>query len=269
MLWSWLLAMSLGWGACPDNPVLSVDAAAIEIERSFLALDEEWLRLARERLRWGILCVGEALPRSVAIQLHRAFAVLAFYDGDAAASSRSWAALRDLDDQTPEGLSPPLRALYDGAPRGGATRSFDEKPGEAWVVDGERRSEVPLWRGFVLQVLGPDGRAYYTDYLHSVADVPVRDLVELPESAEAIKAMHRRRQTRARSIGSVLAGGMLAGSGAFLALHLEQRRELASSDLPVREVEAAQARANLYGGMSAGLATVGVGVATVVWTVRW
>jgi hypothetical protein len=136
--------------------------------------------------------------------------------------------------------------------------------------DGDDAVEVdsytlPANRSFVLQVLSADDGVIYSGYHFSSLDLPVDDLVALPDLAE----LRRRRRRLARRWGTVVGGTLLAGAGVTLAVGLSQRAAMTSGSADVTTFDDRQALANTMGWTSGGLAVLGVSSFALSWGVNW
>lgn len=271
---------------CPPEPTQAVVDTARRVEQSWFDLDDATFSMARHQLVALLPCVDQALTVEQSVQLHRAEAISAFVDGEMDAARRSLAALHVLapDWSYPEGALPPdhpLRRLIDdahGLDVGDVGLAVTPQTG--WSVDGTRfpgpddprapdgtltaSYTLPTGRAFVLQVFGDDGHVVYTGYHLSTVDIPVQDMQALPTPEE----LRKKRQKVARLVGTTVGGAMIGGAAVMLGLGMSERRDVVEG-MPLTDIEPAQARANVYGGTSAGLASAGATVMAVVWAVRW
>ncbi len=274
---------------CPDNSLDAVLAAAMEVERSFLELDDARFDLARHRMGSLMVCVETPMRPEDAVQLHRARAFVAFADKDLDATERAFAAVHALQpewslDPSAIPTSHPLWRIYESAvdddedPR---TLPLTATPEHGWSIDGTRyplvsdtRDEagqlgedysLPADRAFVLQAFGPKGEVTYTGYHFSPSNIPLTDLVVLPDPG----AIRRRARKGSRLAGSIVGAALLGGAGVTFALGWKDRQGFEDRSVAPGDAYAVQRRANLLGGASTGLAGAGALAFAVTWAVPW
>lgn len=286
LLWWSLLAVA--WSAPPVEevpPCEPVPGAAIagwadDVLAAWSSLDAEGLQEAQERLAAAIPCADGPLAPETARQVHLASGLVAFLDDDPDAALRAYIAARAIapeGDPVPGGLAPEhsLERLWTRALEvDEEAEGFDlrRKVDVAWSVDGapqpDDASRLPGDRAFVLQVFGTVADrgpgVIYTGYHFSPVDVPAS---ALPVGADP--ATRRRRQRQARTWGTVVGGMLLGGAATTFGLGMVERQRFVDGEVSIANAEAVQAKANLYGGISAGLAAAGATLGTVVWTVKW
>lgn len=292
LLWVWSTLAMAGTGPavkCPEDGKAEVVKAAAAVERAFYELDQPGFDIARNRLGKLMGCVDTSITVADAIALHRARALTAFVDDDIEGSRRAFAAVHALQPDwslDPHELptSHPLWRVYESAvdddedPR---ELTLATVPEHGWNVDGtqyplpdDRFTDegdplvtytLPADRALVLQVYGKSGAPTYTGYHVSPADIPIADLVVMPDRS----AIAKTRRKRARLAGTVVATSLLAGAATTFGLGYAERKAFDNREVPIDGVLSAQRRGNAYGVASASLAGASVLTATLAWGVRW
>lgn len=263
-----LIWFAVAQAVCPSDTAPAVESLARAVERAFDEVDDAAFESAYAALGEAIPCVRSRLDPEALLAWHRARALGAFWEREAIASSKSWAAVRLLDPayRLPDAWTPPgspLLVAFDEAPMGAERLKLARVPEGGWFVDGQPTSSVPAARGFVLQGFDAVGAVVHTDYHYSVAEVPVVDFAALDPTARQI------RRRRMHLGGSVLAGGLLATAVGFGVA--ARGDELAVHDLetPLGEVtgyaERADRRSNtaVAFGLGSGI------VLGAAWAVPW
>ena len=295
MLWTWiglaaLAAEPVADVMCPEDPRRAIVGESEQVEISFFRADTDAFSASRRRLGQLMLCVQEPLALPDVIQLHRARAIIAYVEEDLEASRRAFSALHALqpDWSLPSdqlSYEHPLWRVAEEAfqrPTTDATIGLAVTPTHGWSVDGTRYPRVddpideegrpegtyylPSDRAFVLQVFGDDGHVIYTGYHFSTVDIPIQDLIVLPDPSE----VHRKRKVFARAIGTGVGGALLAGAAVTLGMGIDARAPVLNGELTdLNEVDRARERANLFGQTAGGLAGGGALIITLAWTIPW
>ncbi len=263
----WVALFALAMADCPSEADVAALMAATDIERAFIDVDEDMLADARVTLTAALPCIDGALTLAESVSLHRAHGLLAFMDGDAAASRRSWSAVRRLEPgwRPSEALAPaghPVRNLFDSAEPDGETVIVELAPPGGWWIDGAASSLVPTTSAFVMQGFDASGVVVLTGYYASPSAMPIADVRALSRLPRI--PAHRARVRRYGTIG--------AGAVALSAVALGIAAQVKASNLtevPLSDVPRAE-RAVRTMGVTAGLlgGTAAVGGA-VVWAVKW
>ena len=289
----WMLFLVLGLAqaqdpsrVCPAAPVEATVRAAEAVEDAFYGLDDHAFGLARARLEGLLPCVDRSLSAEESARVHRAKALRAFVADELDASRRSYAAVLHLaPDWLPSsedvpGNHPLWRLFESSADLAESTREvkIHTPPDGPWWVDGRAYTPkdvsepgedgvagFPADRAFLLQIAREDGQLRYSGYHLSTVDIPVHLLGVLPTPDE----LRRRRRKAGRIGGSIAAGLLLAGAGTSLALGLEQRADIARGRIPLSQVEQAQVRGNLLGGLAAGMGAGAAVAVTLGFAVPW
>jgi hypothetical protein len=270
---------------CPDDAAEQLVVAALAAEETFWALEVDRFDVVRGQLRGLLPCVTRSMTLEESLVLHRAFALDAYVLGDLEAVRRSFGALRMLDPAwlppAPEGH--PLWALFHEAPIEVTTARLVVMPEGGWSVDGTyfemvAEGEDPLTpdeevephslpsnRAFVLQVFDLDAMTTYTGYHFSPVDIPITDLVVVPDRA----ALRKKRRKLSRQVGTAIGSALLVGAGVTFGLGMAERAEVTGGDTELDGLKAVQLRGNTYGWTSAGLATLGATTFGLAWGVRW
>lgn len=289
-MWWWVLGAALAGESpavhCPTLAREAVVSAAVEVERSWLDVDQPAFDVARNRLGRLTGCVDQELALEDAVLLHRARALIAVVDGDLDAARRSYAAVHALDPEwAPDPELVPREHKVWRAFEAAVDDDEDDKvipfeqvPEHGWLVDGMRFPDAPLApgetahglpgdRAFVLQLLGAGETITYTGYHVSHADVPVDAIRLAPRLAE----YRKRRQRHARIASGVIGGALLAAGATTFALGWETRQGFEDQTLPQDPavLDAEQAHANLLGGLGAGLGGAGALALTLGFAVPW
>ena len=292
MMWTWSTVALAGQSPevkCPQDGKAEVIKAAAAVEQSFYSLDQSGFDIARNQLGKLMVCVDTSITVADAIALHRARALTAFVDDDIEASRRAFAAIHALQPDwslNPDELptAHPLWRVYESAvdddedprqlplatvPEHGWNVDGTEYPqeGDKFTAEGDPLEDytLPADRALVLQVYGKSGAPTYTGYHVSPADIPIADLVLMPDRS----AIAKTRRKRARVAGTVVATSLLAGAATTFGLGMAERKAFDNGEVPIKDVLDAQRRGNAYGVASASMAGAGVLTATLAWGVRW
>jgi hypothetical protein len=262
-MWLLLAGVALA-NDCPDDGLATALEQAAALQGAFVGLDEEAFEAAEQALSDALPCVDNAVSTDDAVKLHAAHALIRFGDEDTIGTTKSWAAIRSLDASwspafLPEGHR--LRELWVGARPGTERTVLESAPVGGWLVDGAATSEVVTDQAFVLQAVGAGDSITHTGYHYSLAEVPMVDLVESLDDPGAA----RRRRRRARTVGTVLATGLAAGSATSFVMAFGAKEKL--PDAAAADVERHRVAYNTGLGFGGGLAGAGTIVATLAWSV--
>lgn len=272
---------------CPEHARHELILEAGIVELAFFRSDVDAFDAARRAMGQLMLCIDEPLMADDVAQLHRARAIIAYVEEDLEASKRAFAALHALKPEwtLPQDQLSFEHPLWKVAEEAMAVEEREiglaVSPTHGWAVDGTRYPTaddpldeeghptgeyfLPADRAFVLQVFGDHEEVIYTGYHMSTVDIPIQDLVVMPDPREA----HRKRRVLARAIGSSIGGALLAGAAVTLGIGVDIRAPLLKNQVPLANIDATQARANLFGQTSAGLAGGGALVISLAWAVPW
>ncbi|HHO51444.1 MAG TPA: hypothetical protein ENK18_11350 [Deltaproteobacteria bacterium] len=258
---------STSTSTCPEDPEALAEAQSRQVLGAYDRADGAALVEAATAMDFAVSCLTEPLSPRVAVEVHRAKALIAFYEGDEAGSVRSWAAVRVLDPMVrPEPLrwpeSHPMWRLYEEA---GATSDerivLERHPPGGWVVDGALRDDVPRFRGFLLQGLGGSSEVVHSAYHYTEATVPQLDWDALDPTARD------QRRRRIRAVGTTVSSTMAAGAAASMTLAILARGQLGSVDY--EEIEGRAVLANTSASLAVGLATGALTSGLLTWTIHW
>ena len=265
MMWIWMVS-TVSFAACPDDPVaVASDQSALVLD-AYDRADGSALVEVAVKLDFAIGCLDEPLPPRVAVEVHRAKALIAYYDGEDAAVVSSWAAVRHLDPlvRPDDARWPPSHSMwsfFDEAATASDERVSVRVPPGGWVVDGEPRPDVPRSRAFLLQGLDRDGGVIYSGYLYSLAEIPDTDWAELDPTAR------QRRRGRIRTIGTVVASTLGAGAVGSMAVAATSRSAI--DKVAYEEIDASALTANTSASLAVGLASGALTTAVLTWSIRW
>lgn len=285
----WWSLLAVAWSAppaeeeapaCEPVPAAELAEVAERVLGAWSSLDAEGVAEAQARLEGALPCVDGPVAPDVARRVHLARGLVAFLDDDADAALRAYVAARAITPEgepVPGGLAAehPLQRLWARALEvDEEAEGYDlrRKVDVAWSLDGvpqpDDASRLPGDRAFVLQVFGTVADrgpgVLYTGYHFSPVDVPAS---ALPVGADP--ETRRRRQRQSRRWGTVVGGLLLGGAATTFGLGMVERQRFLDGEVGILDAEEVQAKANLYGGISAGLAAAGATLGTVVWTVKW
>lgn len=215
---------------CTDAPVDELEDAMAELLEAHQRVDEFAFDVAVKQLDAAVSCLDGPPPATTLARLHHAMALRSFVNGQTRAARRSLAALRLLDPRWeppfPDGH--PFTTLWEAATDPGPVERVGSIEPQIWVVDGIERSEVPLERGFLLQVKQPDGKHRLSTYLFDPDDVPdlgqgkATDRNATPWTTSlrlaGIGRVHQQRQVAdgTTALADQQAGGVGGGLGATL-----------------------------------------------------
>ena len=263
ILWSAVAA-----AACPDDPAASLRSATAALEAAYEDVDEAAFSLHYAAVHEAGRCMDVELDAPTIVAWHRARALGEFFEREMIASSKSWAAVKQVDpeyeppeDWIPEGG--PLHRAWMLTPEPGGENRFERSPEGGWKVDGRSATGVPAERAFVIQGFDAGGAVVHTGYHYSIAEVPVVDFGALDATAR------ERRRKRMRRYGTVLAGVLGAGAVGTLGAAWSQERAVNDFDTPLEDVPVRAQTANALSGVGVGLGAAGIGVATATWVIRW
>lgn len=253
---------------CPTDTADQVESLAREVEQAFDRVDDAGFQEAYRGLGEAIPCVRSALDPEALVAWHRARALGEFWERELVASSKSWAAVRQLDPsyRPKEAWMPagsPLRDAFQHAPMEAERVQLERVPEGGWLVDGQPTRSVPATRAFVLQGFDAAGELVHTDYHYSVAEVPVVDFEALDPTARQL------RQRRMHLGGTVLAGVLLGSAGSFLVLAGGDRKRVDDRSTPLGEIAGFADRAGRRSTTAVVLGAGGLAVAGTTWAVRW
>lgn len=252
---------------CPADPAVLAREQSRQVLGAYDRADGDALVTAATALDLAVGCLSEPLSLRVAVGVHRAKALIAFYEGDEAGSVRSWAAVRLLDPAvSPEPArwpqTHPMWRLYDEAGQTTDERvALERRPPEGWVVDGEPRDDVPRFRAFLLQGLGPSSEVVHSAYHYTEATVPQLDWDALDPTAR------ERRRKRMHVVGTTTASTLAAGSIASMTIAALAKGQLDTVDY--EEIEGRAVLANTTASLAAGLATGALSTGLLTWSIRW
>jgi hypothetical protein len=263
VLWS-----AVASAACPEDPAAAIREAAQKLESAYEDVDEGAFAEQYQAIHDAAGCVDAALDAETILAWHRARALGEFFEREMIASSKSWAAVKQLDPEyaPPDAWIPeggPLHRVWMLTPEPGGENGFERTPEGGWKVDGEPARGVPAERSFVIQGFDAGGAVVHTGYHYSIAEVPVVDFGALDSTAR------ERRRKRMRRYGTVLAGVLGAGAVGTFTAAWTQERAVNDFDTPLEDVPVRAQRANALSGVGLGLGVAGIGVGTATWAVRW
>lgn len=253
--------------ACPEDPAALAEAQSRQVLGAYDRADGGALVEAATALDFAVGCLTEPLSPGIAVEVHRAKALIAFYEGDEAGSVRSWAAVRVLDPTvSPEPIrwpeTHPMWRLYAEAGDTSSERvTLERHPPGGWVVDGEPRDDVPRFRGFLLQGLGASSELVHSAYHYTEATVPQLDWDALDPTARD------RRRRRIRAVGTTASTTLAAGSIASMTIAALAKGQLDSVDY--EEIEGRAVLANTSASLAAGLAAGALTSGLLTWTISW
>ncbi len=263
-----ILLSSLASAACPDDAAATLRAETTALEAAYEDVDEAAFGRHYQAIHDAGACIDAPLDQATIVAWHRARALGEFFEREMIASSKSWAAVKQLDPDyaPPEAWIPeggPLYRAWMLTPEPGGENPIERSPEGGWQVDGADATGVPAERAFVIQGFDAGGAVVHTGYHYSIAEVPVVDFGALDATAR------ERRRKRMRRYGTVLAGVLGAGAVGTLTAAWTQERAVNDFDTPLEDVPVRAQRANALSGVGVGLGVAGIGVATTTWVVRW
>lgn len=169
-----------GWAqsaGCPADPMAEVERARLALWEAFRTVDDIAFDRASKSMVAGIGCLDRVPAPAEIVRLHQAMALAAYVNGQIKATKRSFNSVRlmdpawRLDDELFPGEHP-MRDLFDAAIDPGPVANLGKINPKQWVVDGIERGEAPTERGFLLQVLGEDGRILWSGYQWDWSELP-------------------------------------------------------------------------------------------------
>lgn len=155
------LLTPVAFGASCDPAAIS--AALGTAERAFPTGDAPSMEAALFSVRKGLACTRDPMSPELCAQVHRAYALQHWLQGDQTGARLELQAMLNADPhyQLPDlivGERHPLRAVLTQAEE--VVPTWTDAPGSGWVlVDGVKTGAVPREQPYLLQSLKADGKA--------------------------------------------------------------------------------------------------------------
>lgn len=170
-----ILLTALAHGAvCADDTVDALERSMADVIEANRNVDEVGFASASKLMDAALTCLDKVPASSTQARIHHTMALRAFINGQTRASKRGLAALRLLDPrwEPPFPRGHPFTELWVDATDPGPVTAIGSIKPKAWIVDGVQADDVPLARGYLLQVRDEAGQIQLTRYLFDPSDVP-------------------------------------------------------------------------------------------------
>jgi hypothetical protein len=269
-----LLLLTLAGAAfaeCPSDATSRVLHAAGRVEYAFATLDEPAIVAAAGDLRLTLPCVATQLSTPDAVAVHRAVAMIEFYEGKEDRAKQAWVAVHALQPawEPAETLLPKghdLQVLWEEAKTAATAETplpYDAPGG--WFVDGLQSKALPTGRPFIAQALAGDGAVVSTEY-YWTAELPPAAKLGFQEGGAPV-AKKKSARGPIRIAGTAAGVALAAGAGATWSMNSKARSDMATADYA--DILELESRADTMTGASIGLGAGAVAVLGLTWGVPW
>lgn len=263
MFYLWLSAAR----AATCDAITAADLATTvdKLERAFIEVNDTGFDAARAKLVNDLPCVQEALTPVDVAGVHRAMAIVAFYDQNNAHAEAALRAVHRVDPEwiPSDDLFPvghPLRTSWDSAVVPTTLAKAPYQPPGGWRVDGQAADRVPVDDAAIVQALDDEQHVLETRYVWSLVEFP-------PAGSYTTFVAKTDRPKKGRAIGTI-AGGLLVG-GAVGAWAVNSAARTSMDDAPYSQIGPLEKRADAATLSAAALGGIGLTTLAVTWVVAW
>jgi hypothetical protein len=169
-----LLTQAALAASCADDTIDELERSMQAVLDAHKRVDELAFDSSAKLMDAAIICLDAPPPPGTLGRLHHVMALRSFVNGQTRATKRALAALRLTDPrwESPFPPSHPFTELWADATDPGPVEPIGDIDPKAWVIDAIERNDIPIERGFLLQVRDENGDIQLNRYLYDPLEVP-------------------------------------------------------------------------------------------------